>query len=175
MKQSASSTTPEWQCRQERVPRCDEPTPRDGVRPTNGQYTPEHGEGAIPSSTVVIPDTTETMYSVKENNSISDLYSVGSQRRKEAGKTSIPFVHGVELSGPKGENVSFRSVFDDGALANAIDEKMYLTSRNRLSALEPSSRILRMADGRLVPSLGLWKRTGDSERRKSSRCLRSVE
>jgi hypothetical protein len=106
---------------------------------------------------VVIPDTTYTMYSVERNDNILDLYSVGSLRRKEAGKTSLPFVHGVELSGPKGENVRFRSVFDDGALANAIDEKMYLTSRNRLSALEPSSRILKMADGRLVPSQGMWK------------------
>ena len=63
----------------------------------------------------------------------------------------------IELSGPKGEIVRFRSVFDDGALANAIDEKMYLISKNRLSALEPSSRIMKMADGRLVPSLGVWK------------------
>ena len=106
---------------------------------------------------MVIPDTTEPVYSVVRNNNISDLYSVGSQRKKEAGETSIPFVYGVELKGPKGETVRFRSVFDDGALANAIDEKMYLTAKNRLSALVPSSRILKMADGRLVPSLGVWK------------------
>ena len=48
-------------------------------------------------------------------------------------------------------------MFDDGALANAINEKMYLMSKSRLSALEPSSRILKMADGRLVLSLGVWK------------------
>ena len=51
----------------------------------------------------------------------------------------------------------FQSVFDDGALANAIDEKMYLTAKNWLAAPEASSRILKMADGRLVPSLGTWK------------------
>jgi hypothetical protein len=97
------------------------------------------------------------MYSVERNNNISDLYSVGSQERKEFGRTSVPFVHGVELSGPKGEIVRFRSVFDDGALVNAIDETMYTTSSGRLSALGPSARILKMADGRLVPSLGTWK------------------
>ena len=62
---------------------------------------------------MVIPDTTKTMYSVKRNNNISDLYSVGSQRKKEVWRMSISFVHGVELKGPKGENVRFRSVFDD--------------------------------------------------------------
>lgn len=97
------------------------------------------------------------MYNVVRNNNISDLYSVGSQRKERTKETSIPFVYGVELSGPKGETVRFRSVFDDGALANAIDEKMYLTSKGRLTTLEPSSRILKMADGRLVPSLGVWK------------------
>ena len=50
-----------------------------------------------------------------------------------------------------GETVRFRSVFDDRALANAINEKMYLTSKGRLTTLEPSSRILKMVDGRLVP------------------------
>jgi hypothetical protein len=130
---------------------------RDRVRLTNGPYTPTCGEGVLPNSVVVIPDTVNTMYIVEQNNNISDLYSVGSQRKREAGETSIPFVHGVELSGPKGESVRFRSVFDDGALANAIDERMYRISKNRLSALEPSLRILKMADGRLVPSLGIWK------------------
>ena len=48
-------------------------------------------------------------------------------------------------------------MFNDGALANSTDEKMYLTSKSQLAALELSSRILKMADGRLVPSLGVWK------------------
>ena len=124
---------------------------------TNGLYTPSRGEGALTGSIVVIPDTMTSMYNVERNKIISDLYSVGSQRERKEGETSIPFVYGVELSGPKGEIVRFRSVFDDGALANAIDERMYLTSKNRLSTLESSSRILKMADGRLVPSLGMWK------------------
>ena len=150
------STTPTQLNEQPPAPKHDKPMLRDGHRPTNELYTPKSGEGALPN-VVVIPDTKKPMYSVERNNNISDLYGVGSQRNKNSGETSIPFVHGVELSGPKGEIVRFRSVFDDGALANAIDEKMYLTSKNRLSALAPSSRILKMADGRLVPSLGVWK------------------
>ena len=157
MKQRILSTTPRFSGNQAMAPRYDEPIFRDRVRPTNGLYTPKSGEGDLPMSVAVIPDTTNSVHTVMRNNNISDLYSVGSQRKKEPGETSIPFVHGVELSGPKGEVVRFRSVFDDGALANAIDERMYLASKNRLSALQPSSRILKMADGRLVPSLGVWK------------------
>lgn len=142
--------------KQAEAPKHVEPMLRDGVRPTNGPYTPKRGEGVLPDCIMVIPDTTSSMYSVERNNNISALYSVGSQKRNEPGKTSLPFVHGVELSGPKGEKVRFRSVFDDGALANAIDEKMYLMSKNRLSSLKPSPIILKMADGRLVPSLGTW-------------------
>jgi hypothetical protein len=149
--------TPEQPSNKIEAPRYDEPISRDRVGPTNGLYTPMRGEGVLPDSVAVIPDTTNTMYSVERNNNISNLYSVGSHKLKEAGKASLPFVHGVELSGPKGENVRFRSVFDDGALANAIDERMYLISQNRLSTLEPSSKILKMADGRLVPSRGMWK------------------
>ena len=88
------------------------------------------------------------------NTKVFDLYEVGSLQEGEA---SLPFVHGVELSGPKGEIVRFRSVFDDGALVNAIDETLYLSLKSRLTALIPSERILRVADGRRVPSAGVWK------------------
>ena len=64
---------------------------------------------------------------------------------------------GVEIAGPKGEVVRFRSVFDDGALVNAIDETLYHTLKGRLAALVPSGRILRMADGRKVASAGEWR------------------
>ncbi|KAF8816017.1 hypothetical protein BYT27DRAFT_7020408, partial [Phlegmacium glaucopus] len=88
---------------------------------------------------------------------ILDLYGIGSLQREKGEKVSIPFVHGVELAGPRGETVRFRSVFDDGAMTSAIDENMYLASQGRLSALEPSAKVLRMADGRLVASAGVWR------------------
>ena len=80
---------------------------RDRNRPTNGQYTPTSGKGALPDSVVVIPDTANPMYSVERNNNISNLYSVGGRSDKEDEGTSVPFVHGVELSGPRGEVVRF--------------------------------------------------------------------
>ena len=102
---------------------------------------------------MVIPDT-QTMYNKSDNANVFELYDVDSLRVEEA---SIPFVHGVELAGPKGEIVRFRSVFDDGALVNAIDETLYHTLKGRLTALTPSQKILRMADGRKVPSAGEWR------------------
>jgi hypothetical protein len=141
------STTLRIPNKQLTAPKCDEPPLRDRARPINGLYTPTRGEGALPEGAVVIPDTSKSMYIVEQINSIFDLYSIGSQKEKECGETSVPFVYGVELSGPKGEKVRFRSVFDDGALANAIDQRMYLTLKNRLSVLKPSSKILKMADG----------------------------
>ena len=137
------------------VPEHVEPTLGDKIRHANTTYTPKRGEGALPTDVVVISDT-NSMYNAAENSNIFDLYEVGSLKQEE---TSLPFVHGVELSGPKGEIVRFRSVFDDGALVNTIDETLYQMLKGRLAALTPSEKILRMADGRRVPSVGVWKGT----------------
>ena len=102
---------------------------------------------------MVIPDT-QIMYNKSDNANVFDLYEVDSLR---VGEASTPFVHGVEIAGPKGEVVRFWSVFDDGALVNAIDETLYHTLKGRLAALVPSGKILRMADGRKVPYAGEWR------------------
>ncbi|KAJ7911014.1 hypothetical protein B0H13DRAFT_2660759 [Mycena leptocephala] len=49
-----------------------------------------------------------------------------------------------------------RSVIDDGALVPALDRQVYEQVRHRLAPLCQSNRILRMADGRLIPSIGTW-------------------
>ena len=137
------------------VPKYEEPMLRDQTRRVNldKPYTQTLEEGALPADVVVIPDT-EKMYNKAENINVFDLYEVGSLREGEA---SLPFVHGVEIAGPKGEVVRFRSMFDDGALVNAIDEAMYRTLKGRLTALAPSGKIFRMVDGRRVPSIGVWR------------------
>ena len=111
------------------VPKHNEPLLRDNVRPANGLYSPMRGEGALPGDVVVIPDT--NLYYVADNVIISDLYSVGSLRKEKDKEGSIPFVHGVELAGPKGEKVRFQSCFDNGAMVNGLDEAMYLRSKGR--------------------------------------------
>ena len=153
MKQGASLATPEVEMRGVEVPGHKEPLLGDESRHVNEQYTQLRWEGALPVDDVVIPDT-KIMYNKADNNNVFDLYKVGDLK---GNGESLPFVHGVEIAGPKGEIVRFRSVFDDGASVNAIDETVYQTLKNRLTALTPSGKILRMADGRRVPSAGVWR------------------
>ena len=155
MNHGTSLTTPKGKEKWAEVPERMKPVLGDETRHADRTYTPMRGEGVLPERVVVIPDT-DNMYSKANNTNVFDLYEVGSLQE---GEVSHPFVHGVELSGPKGEIVRFRSVFDDGALVNAIDEILYRALKGRLAALTPSERILRMADGRLVPSVGVWKGT----------------
>ena len=145
-------TTPKEEVEWVAVPEHEAPMLGDDFRHVNGPYTPVRGERALQTDIVVISDT--NMYTKAENSNIFDLYEVGELKEEE---TSNPFVHGVELAGPKGEIVRFRSVFDDGASVNAIDETLYQTLRSRLTALISSKRILHMADGRLIPSVGVWR------------------
>ena len=154
MKKASSLTTPKEREKRAGVPEYAQPMLGDETRHANETYTPMRREGALPENVAVIPDT--NMYSTAENSKVFDLYEVGSLKDGEA---SLPFIHGVELSGLKGEIVRFRSIFDDGALVNAIDEALYLTLKGRLTALTPSGRILHVADGRRVPSLGVWRGT----------------
>ncbi|KAJ7614256.1 hypothetical protein DFH06DRAFT_919038, partial [Mycena polygramma] len=72
-----------------------------------------------------------------------------------------PFVHNVALMGQRSEIVHMRGVFDDCAMVNAIDRQAFSGIRHRLSQLGPSTRILRMANGHLLPSSGTW--TGSVE------------
>ncbi|KAI6011466.1 hypothetical protein PISMIDRAFT_119924 [Pisolithus microcarpus 441] len=50
----------------------------------------------------------------------------------------------------------FLAMVDNGAMINAIDTAMYHRVQERMNSLRPSRRMLRMADGSLVPSSGAW-------------------
>ena len=57
-------------------------------------------------------------------------------------RTSNPFLTTPSLRGPKGEQVRFLAVVDNGAIINAIDTAAYMRIARRLSPLSPSSRKL---------------------------------
>ena len=90
---------------------------------------------------------------------IAKIYTVATESGKYLLEESNPFIHGVALQGPKGEVVRLRGVFDDGATINAIDTKVFALIKHRLSRPRKSDRILRMANGILVPSGGTWVAT----------------
>lgn len=122
-------------------------------QPTDAKCTPTSGAGVLPGDDAVILDTPMYNGSSESEYEIVDLYGIGSANRSHK---SMPFVHGVELEGPKGEVVRMRSVFDDGAMVNAIDTDVFNQVKGRLTPLQPSMLGLRMADGRIVPSEGVW-------------------
>jgi hypothetical protein len=75
---------------------------------------------------------------------------------KDGQNRAVPFQYTIELHGPQGEIVRVKSTFDDGAMVNAIDLRWFEKIKHRLKPLEKSEHILRMADGRLVASEGVW-------------------
>jgi hypothetical protein len=94
------------------------------------------------------------MYPETESeSSIVDLYGM---QNDDGEKKIVPFQHVIELHGPRGEIMRWMSTFDDGAMVDAIDLKEFGKVKHRLAALKQSNRVLRMADGRLVPSTGVW-------------------
>ena len=55
----------------------------------------------------------------------ADIYTVGSESKEKELEDSQPFVHGVKLHGPKGEIDRLKGVFDDGAMINAMDSRVF--------------------------------------------------
>ena len=89
------------------------------------------------------------MYNINEIDQ-STVYFVGEKRQ------AIPFEKKIGLIGSSGEPIELRATFDDGAMVNAIDTTVFDTVKGKLSETQPSLKVLRMANGALMPSEGLW-------------------
>ena len=90
-------------------------------------------------------------------NTIVDMYAVDETGNLVQVATSAPFKTVTSLQGPLGECIWFLATVDNGAMINAVNTDTYNRVAWRLIALQPSNRTLRMADGLLVPSSGIWK------------------
>ena len=77
-----------------------------------------------------------------------DLYNVGS--------TGAPFEKNLHLVGLDGALVMIKAIFDGGAMVNVIDSGLFKQIQHRLLPIRPSSKVLHVANGTLVPSEGLW-------------------
>ncbi|KAG1806374.1 uncharacterized protein HD556DRAFT_1214677, partial [Suillus plorans] len=67
-----------------------------------------------------------------------------------------PFMTQVNMYGEDGSSSGFHAHVDDGVMINVINAEAYHTASRRIGKLLPSTHVLRMADGSLVPSLGVW-------------------
>jgi hypothetical protein len=79
-----------------------------------------------------------------------DVYSVG-----EMGD-AIPSEKEISLIGVNGELVALKATFDDCAMVNVIDKVAFEGVKNQLSEPRPSQKVMRMANGTLIPSNGSW-------------------
>lgn len=82
-----------------------------------------------------------------------DLYSVKSRTVQAEGQ---PFITQINMYGTDGDLSNFHPHVDDRAMINTIDIEAYRTASKHMEHLMPSTCILRMADGSLVPSVGVW-------------------
>jgi hypothetical protein len=83
-----------------------------------------------------------------------EVYTVGARRVGD--KVVVPFVHSVQLEGLGKRLVLLRATFDDAAMVNVIDSVLFATIKEQLVEATASTRVLRMANGILVPFRGAW-------------------
>jgi hypothetical protein len=86
-----------------------------------------------------------------------DLYMVGGLGLASKDRmVERPFVHEVQLLGPKGEIVRVCTVFDDGTMICTMCSHIYKKVKHRLQGWKPSKHVLCMANGTLVKSQATW-------------------
>jgi len=60
---------------------------------------------------------------------------------------AVPFIHPIELKNQTGEVIRVRALFDNGAMSSAMCTTVFCTIKHRLKGWQPSTQMLRMADG----------------------------
>lgn len=113
----------------------------------SGAREPEQVEAIFDSTSAPVMSPSNT------NVICANLYSATFESNHQPVQ---PFVHKVGLRSPSGITTYLPALFDNGAMVNAISSAAYTSLRNRLGPLQPSARVLRMANGYHVPSMGTW-------------------
>ena len=80
-----------------------------------------------------------------------ELYNVGN--------AVVPFEKEIMLVGVDKGLVGIRATFDDGTMVNVIDTKIFGSIKDLISPWRKSPKVLRMANGTLIPSEGTWTGT----------------
>ena len=117
----------------------------------------------IPTDTEEIISPETHVHNVSTNTDIVDLYEVGheavTRKTCEDKKTEIPFAHQIKIHGPQGEVVRTPALFDGAAMVAAMCTSLFKLVKHRLGSWQPSQRLLRMANGVIVPSQARWEGT----------------
>ena len=123
----------------------------------------EEGEEGIPVDNDSLSSPEPHVYTISPNTEIVDLYEVGHEKVTRnicsSGKTEIPFAHQIKIHGPQGEIVRLSALFDGAAMVAAMCTSLFTKVKHRLGTWYPSQKLLRMANGSLVPSQARWEGT----------------
>jgi hypothetical protein len=92
-------------------------------------------------------DTYNHMYNSDNIIEYCEVYTVGPRDG-----VAIPFVHMVEITGRGGSRSQLLATFDGCAMVNVIDSKAFARLGRNLLGVQRSAKVLRMANGFLVPS-----------------------
>ena len=69
----------------------------------------------------------------------------------------VPFIHNIQILGPKGEIIRVRALFDGGAMVAAMCTSIFYKVQHCLGNSAPSKHLLRMANGVIEPSKRRWE------------------
>ena len=116
-------------------------------------------EEPLPNSCTTKDSTTHATHAVPSTNmneDVTDLYSVGYSKTTKNTAAEVPFIHNIHIIGPKGEIAIIKALFDGGAMVNAMCTSAFNKARHLLGNTALSKRLLRMADGAIIPSQRKW-------------------
>jgi hypothetical protein len=110
---------------------------------------------------LISPET--LVYNITANANVIDLYEVGhktvTRTMCEDPETEIPFSHQIKLHGPQGEIVRLQALFDGAVMVAVMCVSLFNQVKHRLGNWQPSRKLLRMANGTLMPSQARWEGT----------------
>ncbi|KAG2743044.1 hypothetical protein P692DRAFT_20689017, partial [Suillus brevipes Sb2] len=89
-----------------------------------------------------------------EQYEIVDLYAT---EDGETYQVCTPFLQHISFTGPRGEIVRVKALFDEGAMISAMCATTFDQVKHRLGNWGPSTKRLRMANGTIVPSRAVWR------------------
>lgn len=69
----------------------------------------------------------------------------------------VPFKHTLWILGPQGKVIRVLAVFDGAAMVAAMCKSIFEKVKHRLGAWNESKKLLKMANGVIIPSLAVWK------------------
>lgn len=126
-----------------------------GSREGGSEDMPTSDGGVLRVAETGSIESCSNMFTLEESQYIFDLYHVGVDDTEK--QREVPFVQQVRLGGMENREVQVLCVVDDGAMVNAIDETVFRDMGGWLGPTKASKKVLRMADGRLSPSVGVWE------------------